>query len=138
MNTFENKMVAVVNEKVEPGKAMNAVAHMCMGFGATIGAEALRLTEYKDANGGSHPNISEMPFIILKANSNKIRLIRNQAIENGIRFTAFTDAMTVGTFQEQLERSSQTKEEDLIYFGIVLFGPWDKVSEITRKYSIYK
>ena len=138
MNSFENKLVAVMNEKIEPGKIMNALAHMCIGFGSVLGKESLRLTEYKDAEGGSHPNISEMPFIILKANSNKIRLIRNQAIEQGIRFTDFTDTMTVGTYQEQIVRSSQTKEEDLIYFGIVLFGPWEKVSELTKKYSIYK
>lgn len=138
MNSFENKLVAVMNEKIEPGKIMNAVAHMCIGFGSAIGKDALRLTDYKDANGGSHPNISEIPFIILKANSNKIRLIRKQAIENGIAFTDFTDKMTVGTYQEQIAQSAQTKEEDLIYFGIVLFGPWDKVSELTKKYSIYK
>jgi len=134
---FENKLVAVMNEKMEPGVVMNALAHMCIGFGASIGKEPLRPTDYRDADGDSHPHISEMPFMILKANSNKIRNLRQAAREAGIRFVDFTDTMTVGTYLEQLERMKQTKEADLAYYGIVLFGDWDKVSEMTRKFSLW-
>lgn len=74
--SFANKLVAVMNEKIEPGVIMNALARMYIGFGSTIGTEALRLTNYIDADEGSHPSISEMPFMILKANSNKIRGVR--------------------------------------------------------------
>ena len=127
-----------MNEKVEPGVIMNALAHMCIGFGADIGKEPLRLTNYVDADGGSHPHISEMPFMILKANSNKIRGLRLAAIEAGIQFVDFTDTMTIGSYVEQIERTKQTKDEQLIYYGIVLFGDWQKVSELTRKFSLWK
>ena len=135
---FENKLVAVMNEKVEPGVIMNALAHMCIGFGSTIGETPLRLTNYVDADGGSHPYISEMPFMILKANSNKIRALRSAALQAGIQCVDFTHTMTTGTYSEQLERTKQVKEADLIYYGIVLFGDWDKVSELTRKFSLWK
>jgi len=119
---FKNKLVAVMNEKVEPGIVMNALAHMCIGFGSDIGKEPLRLTNYVDADGGSHPNISEMPFVILKANSNKIRGLRQSALQMGIQFVDFTDTMTIGTYVEQVERTKQTKDSDLVYYGIALFG----------------
>lgn len=135
---FENKLVAVMNEKIEPGVIMNALAHMCIGFGSEIGKDPLRLTNYTDADGGSHPHISEMPFMILKANSNKIRALRTAALQAGIKSVDFADTMTIGTYMEQLERTKQTKETDLIYYGIVLFGDWDKVSELTRKFSLWK
>jgi uncharacterized protein DUF2000 len=135
---FENKLVAVLNEKIEPGVVMNALAHMSIGLGSTIGEAPLRLTHYFDADGGSHPSISEMPFMILKANSNKIRGLRQAAKEGGIRFADFTDTMTVGTYLEQIEKTKQTKEADLVYYGIVLFGDWEKVSELTRKFSLWK
>ena len=48
------------------------------------------------------------------------------------------DTMTIGTFNEQIERTKQKKEDDLVYYGIVLFGDWDKVSELTRKFSLWK
>lgn len=135
---FTHKLVAVLNEKVEVGQVMNALAHMCIGFGSEIGQSALRLTCYEDADGNKHPHISEMPFMILKANSNKIRQLRLTCQQEGIRWVDFTDTMTCGSYVEQLERTKQTKEDALIYFGIVLFGPWDKVSELTRKFSLWK
>ena len=135
---FANKLVAVMNEKIEPGVIMNALAHMCIGFGADIGKEPLRLTSYIDADGGIHPNISEMPFMILKANSNKIKGLRQAAAEAGIQFTDFTATMTIGSYEEQIERTKQTKESDLVYYGIILFGDWEKVSELTRKFSLWR
>lgn len=135
---FENKLVAIMNEKIEPGIIMNALAHMCIGFGSFIGKEELNLTNYIDLDGGNHPNISEMPFMILKANSNKIRNLRHSAIQENIKYVDFIDTMTKGTYLEQIERTRQTKEEDLIYYGIVLFGKWEKVSELTKKFSLWK
>ncbi|HXF29553.1 MAG TPA: DUF2000 domain-containing protein [Chlamydiales bacterium] len=135
---FQHKLVAVMNEKIEMGKLMNALAHMCIGFGAYVGREKLRLTDYQDADGNSHPHISEIPFMILEANSNKIRTLRQQAIQEGIDFVDFTHTMTEGGFAEQLKRSKETKEGDLIYSGIVLFGDWDKVTQLTRKFSLLK
>ena len=137
-NAFSNKLVAVMNEKIEPAIIMNALAHMCIGFGSEIGKEHLRLTNYIDADGGSHPYISEMPFMILKANSNKIRTLRHSALQTGIQCVDFVNTMTIGTYLEQIERTKQTKDEELVYFGIVLFGDWDKVSELTRKFSLWK
>lgn len=137
-NQFQNKLVAVLNRKIEPGKLMNALAHMCIGLGSAIGKDPLRLSDYQDADGNSHPHVSEIPFIILSENSNKIRKLRQEAIEHNIIFNDFTDTMTVGTYQEQIERTKQVKEEDLIYFGIVLFGDWDKVTVLTRKFSLWK
>ncbi|MFI4937952.1 MAG: DUF2000 domain-containing protein [Candidatus Berkiellales bacterium] len=137
-NQFKHKLVAVLNKSIESGKVFNALAHMCIGLGSAVGKEQLRLTDYQDADGGSHPFISEIPFIILAENSNKIRKLRLEAITNNIAFNDFTDTMTVGTYQEQIERTLQTKEENLIYYGIVLLGEWDKVTELTRKFSLWR
>ncbi len=137
-NEFEHKLVAVLNKNIETGKLMNALAHMCIGLGAALGQPLLRLTHYQDADGGSHPYISEIPFIILTANSNKIRTLRQDALVQEIHFNDFTDTMTVGTYQDQIARTLATKEQDLTYFGIVLFGDWDKVTALTKKFSLYK
>lgn len=135
---FKNKLVAVLNKRIEPGKVMNALAHMCIGLGAVIGEKELRLTNYRDADGGSHPYISEIPFIILCENSNKIRTLRQNALAKNVLFNDFTDTMTVGTYQEQIERTAQVNDSDLIYYGIVLFGNWDVVTELTRKCSLWR
>jgi hypothetical protein len=135
---FKNKLVAVLNKSIETGKVMNALAHMCIGLGSAIRRDDLRLTDYRDSDGGSHSFISEMPFIILAENSNKIRRLRFEAQANNILFNDFTDTMTVGTCKEQIERTLQAKEESLVYYGIVLFGDWDKVTGLTRKFSLWR
>ena len=117
---------------------MNALAHMCIGLGSAIGQKDLRLTDYKNAEDGSHPFISEIPFIVLSENSNKIRKLRQTALAEHILLNDFTDTMTVGTYQEQIERTLQTKQENLIYYGIVLFGDWTKVTELTKKCSLWR
>lgn len=132
-----DKLVAVMNEKIEPGVIMNALAHTCIAFGAQVGQAPLHLANYIDADGGNHV-CSKRPFIILKANSNKIRELRKAAIAHGITFVDFTSTMTGGTYIEQLERTKQTKEADLTYYGIVLFGDKEKVTELTRKFSLWK
>ena len=139
MVVFQKKLVALLNEKIETGKLMNALAHMAVGLGGNIqNKEELRLMDYIDADNGRHPDISEMPFIVLKASSNKIRMLRMAAINNNIQFTDFTNTMTVGTYEEQIEKTKGTKEQDLEYYGIILFGDWQLVSELTGKFSLWR
>jgi len=138
MAQFANKLVAVLNKNAEPGRLMNALAHMAIGLGAAIEKPLLELSTYVDADKNEHPFISNIPFIILRANSSKIAQLRAQAIEANIKFTNFTHTMTEGTYLDQLERTAQTYTTDLTYFGIVLFGEWDKVSELTRKFSLWR
>ncbi len=138
MSEFKNKLVAIMNKSGDPGKMMNALAHMCIAFGARIGEEPLQLVDYIDADQQIHPKISKMPFIILQASGNKIRTLRQEAQQSGIEFAEFTDTMTIGSWQEQVERTRQTPEADLQYYGIVLNGPWDQVSALTKKFSLWR
>ena len=136
---FEKKLVAVLNKKIENGRAMNALAHMALGLGGSVNnKEDLRLQDYTDADGKKHPHISDIPFIVLKGESNKIRSLRKTAIESGFHFTDFTDTMIGETYVEQHQNTRKTKEEDLEYFGICLFGDWERVSELTKKFSLWR
>lgn len=136
---FENKLVAIVNKQVEVGVLMNALAHMCLGFGAHMEAEDVHLMDYKTSDGVVYPNISKMPFIILREkNSNKIRSLLMQAKERGVQYGVFTNTMTEGTWKEQEERTLKASSEEVAYYGLVLFGPHEVVTELTRKLSLYR
>ncbi len=136
---FKNKLVAVVNKKIDTGVAMNALAHMCLGFGAHIGSEELHLMDYENANGFIYPNISKMPFIVLREkNSNKIANLLMKAKEAGVQYSVFTNTMTEGTWEDQQAKTLATKPEDIIFYGIVLYGPKEIVTEMTKKLSLWK
>ena len=136
--SFENKLVALVNKDIDVGVAMNAVAHMAIGFGAQLNNDILRLNNYQDKDGNIYPNISQMPFMILRGKSNEIRKAVQSAKEEQMQYSVFTDTMTGGTYQEQLDNTLATPEEQLIYYGAILFGPWDAVSQITKRFSLYR
>ncbi len=134
------RFIAVLNKKVEPGRIMNALGHMTAGLaGNSVKTEDMCFLQYEDKNGGKHPNISHFPFIILKAdNSNKIRTVRNECITRGIPFTDFTSTMTIGKSQEQMDATRATPEEELEYYGIVMFGETNILREFTGKFSLYQ
>lgn len=132
------RFIAVLNKKVPTGQLMNALGHMTAGLAGGYPEEDLCLLQYRDGDDGIHPNISHYPFIVLKAdNSNKIRKVRNEAIVRGIPFTDFTETMTVGTSEAQLKATEESKEEDLQYYGICLFGDTGVLKEFTGKFSLF-
>ena len=135
---FKNKLVAVLNKSIEPGQAMNALSHISLSLGAKLGKKTLQLVDYQDKDGQIYPDISKMPFIVLRTNSNKIRNLYNTAKEGHWHFSVFTDTMTVGSWDEQVAKTKEAKHDDLDFWGIVLCGPWDAVSESTKKFSLWK
>lgn len=135
-----HKFVAVLNKKIPIGNLMNALGHMAVGLGGSYpNKEELRLDNYFDKDGGQHSNISDNPFIILQAdNSNQIRTLRNELIKAGIQFTDFTSTMTVGTYKDQQERTKQTPEIELDYWGICMLGPKEVINTLTKKFSLWR
>lgn len=135
-----HKFVAVLNKKIPVPNLMNALGHMTAGLSASYtNLPEMRFDNYFDKDGNNHKSISDNPFIILSAdNSNKIKTLRTTLIERGIHFVDFTSTMTVGTFLEQQQRTKETPELGLEYYGICLFGPIDQINELTRKFSLWR
>jgi len=119
---------------------MNALGHMVAGLAASYqNKEEMRFDSYFDKDGGNHKSISDNPFIVLEAdNSNKIRTLRIVLIEKNIHFVDFTSTMTVGTYLEQQQRTKETPEAELEYYGICLFGEINQINELTRKFSLWR
>lgn len=140
VDDLTNKFAAVLNKKISVGSLMNALGHMAAGLSASYpDIPAMRFDSYIDANGNTHKSISDHPFIILSAdNSNQIRSLRQELIAANIHFVDFTNTMTVGTYAEQKERTKQTSEEQLEYYGICMFGDRLILAPLTRKFSLWK
>ena len=119
---------------------MNALGHMAAGLsGSYPNLPEMRFDTYVDKDGGEHKSISDNPFIILSAdNSNQIRTLRNQLIESGVHFNDFTSTMIVGTYKEQQERTKNTPELELEYYGICFFGTKEVLNSLTKKFSLWR
>ena len=119
-NPTTHKFVVLLNKKLESGVALNAASHMAACLVARATEEhrsAMMFVDYRDADGNKHPT-SALSLIVLQAdNSNQIRQARTAAVEKGILFSDFLESMTKDTYVEQMERTSQLKEVELLNTG---------------------
>ena len=136
--TLNKKLAAVLNEKLETGVALNALAHMSLGMGTVLGPDESLMCDYVDANNMHHPSISAYPFIILKGRPTKIREAIDVAKNSNVAVIDFTNTMTVGSYTEQLERTKSTPNSELEFYGAVFYGDFAAVSEITKKFSLFR
>jgi hypothetical protein len=135
---LNKKLAAVLNEKLESGVALNALAHMSLGMGAALGPVESLMCNYIDADDVPHPSISAYPFIILKGRPTKIREAIDAAKNSNVTFIDFTNTMTIGSYNEQLERTKSTPNSELEFYGAVFYGDLATVNEITKKFSLYR
>jgi hypothetical protein len=134
------KFIAILNPKIPIPQLMNGLGHMTAGLMALANdSSQMNFQEYQFNSDRLTPaNISLYPFIILKAkNSNQLKTLHESVSDLGILHNVFTDSMLGASAIKQLEATKSTKSEDLIYFGITLFGDSQKLAELTHKFSLF-
>jgi hypothetical protein len=119
---------------------MNAVGHMALGLVNQYREDTspMRFRDFIDKDKTVHPSTSENGFIILRSeNSNQLRTLRNNLIQEKIPYTDFTQTMVPGTYVDQQNEFDITAEQDLEYLGVCFFAEKEKSRELTKKFSLY-
>ena len=138
-----DKFVIALRKGLPPGRAANVTTHLSLGLVAAASRHGgtwltrMRFADFVDADGTSHTPVSTLGAIILVGRPAWLRTLRAQAGSIPALSVDFTELMTIGTADQQLRAMASTREPDLDYYGVGVFGPATIIDPLTRKFSLY-
>jgi hypothetical protein len=137
---YTHKFVIAVNKSLEMGVAMNACSHLALGIVAKADDELrkeMKFVTYVDGEGREHPFISMRSMIILRASAGELRKFARECQEKDVLSLDFLETMT-GNWEDQLERTKQTKGEEILPYAVACFGKKEVIDPLTKRMSLWK
>ncbi len=135
----EKRIIAVINEELPAGLAMNALGHLAFSAGHYSDSNWLGKAKITDVDGNVHRGISKYPFIVLKTNSDEIKKVITAARKEGIFFVDYPQEMfDTGLDDELVLALEKAKEPELKYHAIVLVGDTKILKSLTGHLKLYR
>jgi lysyl-tRNA synthetase, class II len=132
-NYREKKIVAIVNGELPYGKMSNALAHLAFSAGHYANKSWMGETTIIDGSKEKHAGIAKYPFIILKADTTKIKSIIENAKEiPNIALHDYPEEMfETGNDEELVKKLRKASHENITYHAVVLAGNSTQINELT-------
>jgi hypothetical protein len=140
-DTDDVRIVAIINKRIEPGTAMNALLHLGAGLINRLDSSErsrLKFIDFFDANHEVYPSISARSFIVLRGTGAEIAKVREGIYLNGLTAVSFIATMTGQTYVEQLERTRMIATSNIEFYGIAIFGTRSAIAPFTKKFSLWR
>lgn len=139
-NYKSKKITAVLVKNLEFGVALNVIGHLAISIGAYADKDIMGRKELFDASNISHLGISKYPFIITKTTASKIKktieLVCNMP---DILVADYPSCMlNTGHDDELYSELKKTPNDEIQYYGIILYGSSEKINELTKKFSLWR
>ena len=133
MERTANKCVMVIDEALPQGIIANTAGIMGLTLGKhmpeTIGPEVL------DKSGRAHLGIIQIPVPVLKADSEKIKELRQRLYEPefaSLIVVDFSDvAQRCNVYDDYIQEAAGVEESNFHYFGIGICGEKKLVNKLT-------
>lgn len=133
MKEQEFKCVIIVDENLPMGIIANTTAIL----GATMGKKFPQLIggDVTDGTGKNHCGIIKIPVPILKGNKDSLRTLQQKLYQqerDDLTVIDFSNiAQCCKQYQEYIDISSKTQEQEYQYFGIAICGDKKQVNKLT-------
>jgi hypothetical protein len=133
----EKKIVAVIDEGLPIGMALNALGHMSFSIGNFSDDSWMGKKEIVDLGSHIHKGISKYPFIVLKADKSEIKNLVDKAREKKMLFIDYPKEMFDTGHDDELVEAIG-KSDDFTYHGIVIAGKTSELKEMTSHLRLYR
>lgn len=136
---FSRKIVLIVNKELSGWKLTNTIAHLSAYLGNKIKKEQFHSQPKFILKDGEINTNSQYPIITLTASSQQLFNLLTKLEKSDLIHMAFIEEMIKTSDDTELSElvSNKTKEE-LIYFGLGIFGDSSEIDKLTKKFSLYK
>lgn len=136
---FSKKVVIVVRKDLPQWQVLNAIAH-CSAYLGNRMSEAFSTGElFATKDGVGYPRNSQYAIIVLSGTENELKKLLFVVREASLPHLCFFREMIETTDDTEIEKVLAAKEaNDLEYLGIGIFGDKERVSELTKKFPLFK
>ncbi|MFD7137160.1 DUF2000 domain-containing protein [Streptomyces sp. NPDC059894] len=133
---MQTKVALVLRDDLPPAHAANTSAVLALSLGGRIGDSVGR--DGEDASGGVHPGLNTHPIPVLTASAQELTTLLERArAADEVRLVALTEtARRARDYEDYLTDLKATGAEELEYLGVIVHGPRNKVSKLTRHLSL--
>jgi lysyl-tRNA synthetase class 2 len=116
----------------------NTVAHLTAALGSRKGMELTYIPESVTKDGEHIPMNIQHAIIVKETDSTGALLeLKRQAEEQGLFVSVFTEEMMNTTNDNKVKQMQEEKTAaEIGYLGVLVFGPRDTVSELTKPYQL--
>lgn len=140
--TATHKFVIVLNERSPIGKLLSATGQLAMSLYCNATEEQrinASFIPFFNPSGNSLITVSTCSFVILKGTANQLLTLYAQATEQELLSAIFTSTMSFNGIEEDLiHKTATTPLDQTEPYGVGLFGTIEKLSPLTKKFSLFK
>ena len=130
------KIVLVLRDDLPPALAANAAAVLGLALGGRL--EGSVAADGVDASGVLHAGLNPVPVPTLVASGPELQELHEKAVSAAdVTVVGFNEvARRSRTYPEYEQALSQTPAEDIEYVGVVLHGPRNRVTRLTKRLAL--
>lgn len=129
---MQTKVALVLREDLPVAHAVNASAVLALSLGGRIGDSLGR--DGEDASGRTHSGLNVHPIPVLSASEEALKaLLERASAADDVQLVSLNEtARRSRDYEDYLTELKAVPAEALEYLGVIVHGPRNKVSRLTR------
>ena len=132
--------VILDGKKIPEWSKLNAAAHLTASLAAREGRSLLHMESSSSADGERIPMNIQHAIVMKQAEKSGQLLELKRAAESAeLEVTCFTEAMRDTSDDAKVDKEQSAKNaEDIMFLGVLVFGPRKQVEKLTKEFPMWK
>jgi hypothetical protein len=136
---FGQKAVIVVNKELETWQVLNTVAHISAYIGHKLEDKFSTGENFVTQDGANHPRNSQYAIVILRAKPGQLPNLMAKVRGSGLLYHGFIREMIDTTDDAEIIKIlAKKQDQEIEYLGVGVFGPKEKVDNLTKNYQLWR